>query len=378
MRDNSKAVRNRKVKRSELVAWLRDHEFLLKDSQIPYRDLRVTKDKFEWNDFKRKTISFEQICQIRNKNAILARYKCDNKDKRLSVPNAKPMYGIKSSIVTAVVKKYISMNRNSAYLNQKLKHMTAEFTEKEFKEKRQNKKLKSREASPIVLNLGEDPNYQYVENTSLFANPNFTTLKGSPLNLKNSSRSVYKVDGPMTYLSRRSKNKRKYTDQHSSLDIEDLILNKKIGTHRKKLSIQDVTASQFPSMTQTLLFSPKGMPLISTPATLRMKNKMLKTSPRWNTLDQNPTLNISTLPTTTVPLNSSQANRGLEDGSERDSQTIYKNTGRAILKINAYFLCTIGRESGQSQIEKSIPKQLLNIDNTRIRGLMHDLKISSF
>lgn len=71
MRDNDPKVVHRKVKRSELTKYMKDRCYLLKDSQIKYGDLRKTKDRFAWNEFKRKTISYEQIWQIQNRYMIL-------------------------------------------------------------------------------------------------------------------------------------------------------------------------------------------------------------------------------------------------------------------------------------------------------------------
>lgn len=104
MRDTDPKAVHRKVKRSELTKWMKKNKFLLKNSQINYGDLRKTKDRLEWNKFKKTTITFEQICQIRNRNSILNKLKCDNGDRRMYVPPFEPMYGLKSSMVSAIVK----------------------------------------------------------------------------------------------------------------------------------------------------------------------------------------------------------------------------------------------------------------------------------
>ena len=48
MRDTSPKVVNRRVHRSELMKYMRDNGYLLKEGQIPYYDLRTAKDEFEW------------------------------------------------------------------------------------------------------------------------------------------------------------------------------------------------------------------------------------------------------------------------------------------------------------------------------------------
>lgn len=87
----------------------------------------------------------------------------------------KPIEGIKGSIVTAVVKKYISNHYNEQYLNYKLKKMTGEYTEKDYKENKHKRRLTSR-GDPVPEDLYID-NTQFEENTSYFANPNFSTLR---------------------------------------------------------------------------------------------------------------------------------------------------------------------------------------------------------
>ena len=104
MRDLDQRVINKKVKRSVLSNWMKDNNYLIKDTQINYHDLRKAKDLFEWNKYKRNTITFEQICQIRNRNALFANLKCDNTDNRMFVPPVVPLYGIKSQVVSAIVK----------------------------------------------------------------------------------------------------------------------------------------------------------------------------------------------------------------------------------------------------------------------------------
>ena len=185
MRERNKTQINRRVPRSELINWMRDANYILKDSQVPYHDLRKTKDRFEWNDFKRNTITFEQICQIKNKNSILSKYKCNNKDKRVSVPKYDFRFGIQSSMVTAVVKKYISNNRNSEVLSEKYKKLTQEITDKEFRQYRDKiQKMKKKQHSVINYDLIDDQDHDFVENTSYFANPNFSTLKSSVMKRK--------------------------------------------------------------------------------------------------------------------------------------------------------------------------------------------------
>ena len=75
VRDTDPKVVNKRVKRSELSKWLKKNKFIFKDSQIQYNDLRKTKDMFEWNKYKRSTISFERILQIRNRYKLIAKQK---------------------------------------------------------------------------------------------------------------------------------------------------------------------------------------------------------------------------------------------------------------------------------------------------------------
>jgi hypothetical protein len=189
-------------------------------------------------------MTFEQIWQIRNRNSLYARYKCDNKDKRIVVPYTKPIFGIKSSVVSAILTKYINENRNSKFLSKKFKELSAEITEKEIKLLNQQKKLKSSECSSIDLGFIKDPTHHFKENKTLFANPNFSTInKYSPFN-KPVNHSVFEMDGPMKF-DLKNRRKKRSTIAHSNMDdFEDILLTKRIlkGERLRSLAVSEVKA----------------------------------------------------------------------------------------------------------------------------------------
>jgi hypothetical protein len=200
MRDNDKRVTSQKVPKSHLMKWMNDNKFLIKDSQVQYHDIRKAKDRFEWNKFKRSTVTFEQICQIRNRNSIFAGHKCDNKDKRMVVPGNKPMVTIRSSLARAVLTKYIDNNRNNKFLSKKYKELSAEINENDLKAIKENihkRKERNKNISNIDLGFIKDPTHEFKENTSLFANPNFSSFRDHSLGYKAANNSMFKEDGPM-------------------------------------------------------------------------------------------------------------------------------------------------------------------------------------
>lgn len=294
MRETDKRVLNQKIPKSHLVKWMNDNKFLFKDSQVQYHDLRKTKDRFEWNKFKRSTITFEQIWQIRNRNSLFARYKCDNKDKRIVVPYSKPIFGIKSSVVSAILTKYINENRNSKFLSKKFKELSAEITEKEIKLLNLQRKLKSRECSSIDLGFVKDPTHHFKENTTLFANPNFSTLnRFSPFN-KPIHHSVIKMDGPMKFDSIKNRKKRSTITHWNMNDFEDMLLTKRImkGKRLRSLAVSEVKS-----------ISPVGESIINTfrksfnntaRNSFGLKRRLLNASELRSNSYNNGKLNIST------------------------------------------------------------------------------------
>ena len=88
------------------------------------------------------------------------------------------MYGLKKSIVTAIVKKYIASNVNEKYLTHKMKKLFGEFTEQDFKDNRQRRKIMS-VMEPIKIEKVQDKTGEFVENSSYFANPTFSSLRNS-------------------------------------------------------------------------------------------------------------------------------------------------------------------------------------------------------
>jgi hypothetical protein len=240
MRDNDKRVMSQKVPKSHLMKWMSDNKFLIKDSQVQYHDIRKAKDRFEWNKFKRSTITFEQICQIRNRNSIFSSHKCDNKDKRIVVPGTKPMTAIRSSLARAVLTKYIDSNRNSKFLTKKFKELSAEINEieiKQIKENTQKRKLTNKNISNIDLGFIKDPTHEFQENTSLFANPNFSSFRDHSHGYRATNSSMFKKDGPMR-LDMTQKMKKRNTSLHSNMhDFEDRLLTNRILKGKKMRSL---------------------------------------------------------------------------------------------------------------------------------------------
>lgn len=113
----------------------------------------------------------------------------------------------------------------------KYRQLTGEYTKKEIEEMKSERKAMI-ECSSFDVKFSKDPNHEFRENTSYFANPSFSTLKRNSCQRRAHNRSIQ--DGKLKIPSLKRKRKNAIVTVN---DFENILLLRQIEKGRRLSSI---------------------------------------------------------------------------------------------------------------------------------------------